>query len=116
LAPLTAETLKPLLAHPHVQIGFVHIGPASWPSGHSTAALALVISAVLVTAPRWRALVAVIGAVFAVVVGCALLIPAGHMPGAVPGGYLVATLWGALAVAGLRAADRLWPPAHLSLS
>ena len=30
--------LKPLLAHSHDQVGYVHIGAASWPSGHSTAA------------------------------------------------------------------------------
>ncbi|MGP0102873.1 MAG: phosphatase PAP2 family protein [Solirubrobacteraceae bacterium] len=110
LAPFTAEMLKPLLAHPHVQIGLVHIGPASWPSGHSTAALALVLSAVLVAPSRLRPLVASVGAVFAVAVGAALLILAWHMPSDVLGGYLVATLWAALAVAALRAADRRWPP------
>jgi membrane-associated phospholipid phosphatase len=110
LAPLTSEELKPLLAHPHVQIGVVHIGAASWPSGHSTAAMALVMSAVLVTPPRLRLLVASIGALFAAAVGCALLILAWHMPSDVNGGYLVASLWTALAVCALRAADRRWPP------
>jgi len=114
LAPLTTEELKPLLAHPHVQIGAVHIGAASWPSGHSTAALALVMSAVLVAPARLRILVASIGAVFAVAVGCALLILAWHMPSDVIGGYLVASLWTALAVCALRAADRRWPPRHHS--
>ena len=47
---------------------------------------------------------------FAVAVGCALLILAWHMPSDVLGGYLVAALWTALAVAALRAADRRWPP------
>jgi membrane-associated phospholipid phosphatase len=110
LAPFTSETLKPLLAHPHVQIGVVHIGEASWPSGHSTAALALVLSAVLVAPARLRVLVVSIGAVFAVAVGCALLILAWHMPSDVLGGYLVAAFWAALALAGVRAADRRWPP------
>jgi membrane-associated phospholipid phosphatase len=110
LAPLTAETLKPLLAHPHVSVGGVYIGAASWPSGHSTAALVLVLSAVLVAPTRLRPLVASIGAVFALAVGCALLILAWHMPSDVLGGYLVASLWAALAVAALRAADRRWPP------
>jgi membrane-associated phospholipid phosphatase len=109
LAPLTAEMLKPLLAHPHVQVGAVHIGPASWPSGHSTAALALVLCAVLVSPPRLRRVVATVGGVYAVAVGCALLILAWHMPSDVLGGYLVAILWAALAVAGLRAAERRWP-------
>ena len=111
LAPLTAEILKPLLAHPHLQIaGATHIAAASWPSGHSTAALALVLCAVLVAPVHLRPLVAGIGAVFATAVGCALLILAWHMPSDVFGGYLVASLWMALAVAGLRAADRRWPP------
>lgn len=106
LAPLTAETLKPLLAYPHAQVGYTYVAPASWPSGHATAAVALVLSAVLV-APMWlRPAVAALGGVFAVAVGCSLLILAWHMPSDVLGGYLVASLWMALAVAGLRAADR----------
>jgi membrane-associated phospholipid phosphatase len=106
LAPLTAETLKPLLAHPHAQVGYTYVDPASWPSGHATAAVALVLCAVLV-APMWlRPAVAALGGVFAVAVGCSLLILAWHMPSDVLGGYLVASLWMALAVAGLRAADR----------
>jgi membrane-associated phospholipid phosphatase len=109
LAPFTAETLKPLLAHPHAQVGAAHIGPASWPSGHSTAALALVLCAVLVTPMRLRPVVAAVGGVFAVAVGCSLLILAWHMPSDVLGGYVVATLWMALAVAALRLAERRWP-------
>jgi membrane-associated phospholipid phosphatase len=105
-APLTAETLKPLLAHAHAQMGYTYIDPASWPSGHATAAVALVLCAVLV-APMWlRPAVAALGGVFAVAVGCSLLILAWHMPSDVFGGYLVASLWMAVAVAGLRAADR----------
>jgi membrane-associated phospholipid phosphatase len=110
LAPLTAETLKPLLAHPHLSVGGVYIGAASWPSGHSTAAMSLALSAVLVVPTRLRPIVAGIGLAFALAVGCALLILAWHMPSDVLGGYLVATLWAALAVAAVRAADRRWPP------
>jgi membrane-associated phospholipid phosphatase len=111
LAPLTAETLKPLLAHPHVQIGLTHIDAASWPSGHATAALALVLCAVLVAPVRLRPLVTGLGLAFAAAVGCSLLILAWHMPSDVLGGYLVASLWMALAVAALRAGDRRRPPA-----
>ncbi len=112
MAPLTAEVLKPLLAHPHVQIsGAKYIAAASWPSGHSAAAVALVLCAVLVAPVHLRPLVAGIGAAFALAVGCSLLILAWHMPSDVFGGYLVAGLWMALAVAGLRAADRRWPRA-----
>jgi membrane-associated phospholipid phosphatase len=110
LAPLSAEMLKPLLAHPHAQVGAVHIAPASWPSGHATAALTVVLCAVLVAPARLRPLVGALGAIFAVAVGCALLILAWHMPSDVLGGYLLATLWMAIAVAALRLASRWWPP------
>jgi membrane-associated phospholipid phosphatase len=109
MAPLSAEVLKPLLAHPHVRIGATQIGPASWPSGHATAALALALSAVLVAPARRRRAVIALGAVFTFAVGCALLIRAWHMPSDVVGGYLLAGLWMALAVAGLRAGERRWP-------
>jgi membrane-associated phospholipid phosphatase len=110
LAPLTAEVLKPLLALPHPRVGSVHIGAASWPSGHSTAALTLVLCAVLVAPARLRALVATLGGIYVLAVGCSLLILAWHMPSDVLGGYLVAALWMAIAVACLRLADRRWPP------
>ena len=109
LAPLGADTLKPLLAHPHLAAGGVRIGAASWPSGHSAAALALALCAVLVSSPRARPLVAALGLLFSAAVGFALLVQAWHMPSDVIGGYLFAGLCMALAVAGLRAAERRWP-------
>jgi membrane-associated phospholipid phosphatase len=109
LAPLTTERLKPLAAHSHDVVGGVSVGAASWPSGHSTAALSLVLCAVLVAPVGLRPLVALLGGLFSAAVGCALLILAWHMPSDVLAGYLVATLWTALAVAGLRAAERRWP-------
>ena len=111
LAPLTAETLKPLLAHTHARIGVSEITAASWPSGHATAATALALCAVLVAPQRLRPTVAVLGAMFAVGVGFSLLILAWHLPSDVVGGYLVASAWIALTVAGLRAVDRRWPSA-----
>ncbi len=109
LAPYTAETLKPLLALTHPRLGQPHIGAASWPSGHMTAAATLALCAVLVAPTRARGLVALAGALFAAAAGCALLILAWHMPSDVLGGILVATFWTALAVAVLRAAERRWP-------
>jgi membrane-associated phospholipid phosphatase len=109
LAPFTSEILKPLLAHPHVSIGITQVGPASWPSGHATAAAALALCAILVSPYRLRPFVAVLGAAFTLAVGVALLIRAWHMPSDVLGGYLMAALWMALAVAALRASERRWP-------
>ncbi len=105
LAPLSAETLKPLLAHPHARIGVSEVTAASWPSGHATAATVLVLCAILVAPRRLRPLVAALGATFAAAVGVSLLILAWHLPSDVLGGYLLGTLWLALALAGLRIAD-----------
>lgn len=105
MAPLTAETLKPLLAHPHAWVGGSWVSAASWPSGHATAATALVLCAVLVVPQRRRPIVAALGAMFVAGVGFSLLLLAWHLPSDVLGGYLVGTLWAALAVAGLRAGE-----------
>ncbi|MFI4990457.1 MAG: phosphatase PAP2 family protein [Solirubrobacterales bacterium] len=108
LAPFSADLLKPLLAEPHVGFGRT-IGAGSWPSGHATAATALALSAVLVTPPHRRAPAALLAGLFMLAVGAALLIRVWHMPSDVLGGYLLGTLWIALAVAGLRASERRWP-------
>jgi membrane-associated phospholipid phosphatase len=105
LAPLTAETLKPLLAHPHAWVGGRWVTAASWPSGHATAATALVMCAVLVAPQRLRPAIAALGTMFVAAVGFSLLVLAWHLPSDVLGGYLLGALWVALAVAGLRAAE-----------
>jgi membrane-associated phospholipid phosphatase len=106
---LTSELLKPLLAHPHDAAGNRLVTAASWPSGHSTAAMCLALCAVLVAPARLRLAVAALGSVFAIVVSFSLLTLAWHLPSDVVGGYLLAGLWTALAVAALRAADARWP-------
>jgi membrane-associated phospholipid phosphatase len=107
LAPLTSETLKPLLAHSHAEIPLgSYVPPASWPSGHAAAALALALCTLLVAPHRLRIAVAVVGAAFAIAIGCSQLILGRHMPSDVVAGYLVAMFWASLAVAALRAADR----------
>ncbi len=110
LAPFSAELLKPLLAHPHLGYGETHaIGAASWPSGHATAATVLALSAVLVVPRRWRSFAVALAVGFVLAVGVALLIRAWHMPSDVLGGYLLGSLWTALAVAGVRASEWRWP-------
>jgi membrane-associated phospholipid phosphatase len=106
LAPLSAEVLKPLLAHPHAYSGVKDITAASWPSGHATAAMTLALCAVLVTPYALRPLVAGLGTAFVFGVGLSLLILAWHMPSDVFGGYLLAALWVSLALAAARAGER----------
>jgi hypothetical protein len=110
LGPLSAELLKPLMAHPHASAGLAHIGAASYPSGHATAGGVLAISAVLVASPRLRPLVAGVAVPFALAVGAALLIRAWHMPSDVLGGLRLPLLLGSLAVTGVRAAGRRRAP------
>ena len=67
--------------------------------------MALVLCAVLVAPRRLRPTVAALGTVFAVGVGFSLLLLAWHLPSDVFGGYLVAALWAALAVAAVSACE-----------
>jgi len=60
----------------------------------------------LVTPAGLRPLMSVIGALYAIAIGCFLLILSWHMPSDVLGGYLLAALYGSLAIAALRAAEQ----------
>jgi membrane-associated phospholipid phosphatase len=113
LAPASAELLKPLLAHSHAEVVPLYIKGASWPSGHATAATALVWCVLLVAPSNLRRMLALVGVVLLAAVGCSLLLLAWHMPSDVIGGYLLGTLWFALALLGLRASGGT-PPAHFS--
>jgi membrane-associated phospholipid phosphatase len=108
---VTSQLLKPLLASPRMCdcLAVGRIADASWPSGHATASMALALCAVLVAPPRWRPTAAVAGAAVAVAVSYALLSLGWHFPSDVLGGYLVAAMWTAGALAALWAADARWP-------
>jgi membrane-associated phospholipid phosphatase len=110
-APLTSETLKPLLAHPRPQewLGKGQISAAAWPSGHATAAMTLALCAVLAVPARWRPAAATAGGLFALAVSYAILVLGWHFPSDVIGGFLVAGLWSSLAVGAIALADERWP-------
>jgi membrane-associated phospholipid phosphatase len=103
----TAQIIKHLLAQPRFEVwlGNDQVGPAAWPSGHSTAAMTLALCAVLVAPAALRLLAAVCGGAFAVGVGYAVLVLAWHYPSDVLGGFLLAGAWTALAVAFLRVVE-----------
>src|SRR4051794_25107890 len=75
-ANITAQVLKIVLAHPrhHGFLGHAQLSSASFPSGHATASMSLAIAAVLVAPPAWRALVALAGATFTVVVAESIML------------------------------------------
>lgn len=103
-ANASTELLKPLLAHARPvpePTGIIPIGIGSFPSGHATAAMSLALCSVIAAPARWRPWVAALGAAFAVAVSYSFLTLAWHYPSDVFGGYLVATMWTLLGVAGL---------------
>ena len=111
----STELVKHLLAHARLENWLSpQIAVTSWPSGHSTAAMTLALCAVLVAPTALRAATALLGGVFAVGVGYAVLVLGWHFPSDVLGGFLMAGLWTSLAVAVLHrveAPEPAWRPA-----
>jgi membrane-associated phospholipid phosphatase len=110
-ANTTTQILKPLLAEPR----YAHflglrgqITPESWPSGHSTAALALALCALLVVPSARRGAAVVGGALFVAIVSVSILVLGWHYPSDVLGGYLVAGAWALGGVAALALASQPW--------
>ena len=97
---VSTQLLKPALAKPEV---FPGIETATWPSGHATAAMALVLCLLLVVPLRLRPAAAAFGGLFALAVVYSILILGHHEPSDILGGFLMAGAWTALGVAALRA-------------
>jgi membrane-associated phospholipid phosphatase len=111
-ANVSSQVLKPLLAHPRDLSGYDHandLGAAAFPSGHATAAMSLALAAVVIAPHAYRPLVAALGGLVALAVSGSLLVLSWHWPSDVVGGYLLATAWCLVALAGLRAAAMRWP-------
>ncbi len=111
-ANVTTELVKHVVPVPQpagLLDGWFPVPATLWPSGHSTAAMAAVLSLMLATPGRLRPLVAALGASFAVAVGYSLVAMGSHFPADVFGGYLVAAAWTLAVLAALSAAERRWP-------
>jgi membrane-associated phospholipid phosphatase len=111
-ANVSSQLLKPMLAHPRDLSEFHHVtqlGPAAFPSGHSTASMSLALAAMLVAPRAYRPLVALIGLLGTLVVSGSLLVLSWHWPSDIVGGYLLAAAWCLVALAALRAAAIRWP-------
>jgi membrane-associated phospholipid phosphatase len=115
-ANVTTQLLKPLLASPRtgpVFHGQVKVAAASWPSGHATASMSLVLCLVLASSPRLRPYIAALGAAFVVGVVYSFLTLGWHFPSDVLGGFLVAATWTLVAVGCVWASsDRRWAAAR----
>jgi membrane-associated phospholipid phosphatase len=97
----TTELLKPLLAGPRDPVPGNPLSDASWPSGHATAAMTLCMCWVIAVPARWRPAVAGLMAAFSIAVSYSFLELGWHYPSDVLGGFLIATVWALLGIAGL---------------
>ncbi len=107
-ANVTTQLLKPLLSAPRASnllADTLSPGPASWPSGHATAAMSLALCCVLAVPARLRPITAALGAAFAVAVSYSFMSLKWHYPSDVFGGFLVAGTWALVAVAVVFVAD-----------
>ncbi len=102
LTSVGSQVLKALLAFPR-EDGAANIGDAAYPSGHTTAAMALAIALLVVTPRRGRPIAAVAGLALVLGMSYALIGAGGHFPSDVLGAYLFATGTALCLLAGLAA-------------
>jgi membrane-associated phospholipid phosphatase len=105
---VASQVLKPALASPRVAFGS-HVDAAAWPSGHSTAAMALALCAVLAAPAAWRSVVALAGGLFAIAVAYSVVLLGWHYPSDALGGFALAGAVTSLALAALALAEARWP-------
>ncbi len=101
----TSEILKRILGRPDLGMIDALRHHATFPSGHTSVAMALSISAVFVTPRRWRTPVAVLGVLFSSAMACSLVVTASHRPSDTIGAALVVTGWSAAVAALLLRSD-----------
>lgn len=106
-SPLTAEILKLLTAHARARsVEFAdYINKESWPSGHAAGAMTAALCALIAVPRSLRPIMVIIGGVYALVVGYAVIALVWHFPSDVVGSYFLSAAWVLLAVA----AVRRWP-------
>ncbi|HSS32167.1 MAG TPA: phosphatase PAP2 family protein [Solirubrobacterales bacterium] len=103
-ANLTTQVLKHLFEHHRYQdfLGPEQPWANAFPSGHTTAAVAVSIALLLVVPPRLLPRATLIAVAFSAAVGLSVCVIEWHYPSDVVGGTLVAAAWGLAALAWLR--------------
>jgi membrane-associated phospholipid phosphatase len=94
---LTTELLKKVvLQRPDLGVvDALRIAHATYPSGHTTVAMALGVTATLVSPRRWRPFVAGLAIVYSSAIGVAVVATANHRPSDPIGAAFVVTAWAA---------------------
>jgi membrane-associated phospholipid phosphatase len=99
---LTTEVLKHVvLPRPYLGIQDPLGRTASFPSGHTTVAMSLAVAAMIVIPRRFRPLVGLLGALYAIGVGVGVVATANHRPSDPIGAVLVVTAWAGVVAAAL---------------
>jgi membrane-associated phospholipid phosphatase len=98
-AAVTTQWLKQALAVQRPYPADHYMPAASWPSGHTTAIVSLLLALVIVMPARLRPPVAVIGGGIAALALGSIVLLGFHYPSDVLGGVLVASAWSAVALA-----------------
>ncbi len=98
---VTTELLKRVLGRPRLAAVDPLKHAATFPSGHTTIAMALCVGAMLVAPLRLRGGIATLGVIFTAMIGCSLVITASHRPSDTIGAMLVVTIWTAAVTAAL---------------
>lgn len=94
----TTELLKHIVL-PRPDFGIDGMNFNSLPSGHTTAAASIAVAVVLVVPPVLRVAAALIGGLFAVLIGIGTLAVGWHRPSDVIAGYIMVAGWTALVTA-----------------
>ncbi|HLM26854.1 MAG TPA: phosphatase PAP2 family protein [Thermoleophilaceae bacterium] len=111
ITSISSQVLKAVLAYPRFEgsIGRAHVAPEAFPSGHSTAAMAVALSLVIAVPSRLRPLAALVGAGFALGVAFSVIALGWHFPSDAVGGFVLASGWALVLLAGLAALDERFP-------
>jgi membrane-associated phospholipid phosphatase len=105
----TAEYLKDALSRPNLVPGWPNDAGNSFPSGHTTVAMAVMFALILVTPHQIRALVAACTAALATEIGALTIIARWHRPSDTLGADLIVLCYASLAVLILAACGRTGP-------
>ena len=111
LTSVSSQLLKALLEYPRWEgeQAYASVSAQAFPSGHSTAAMAIAVAGLLIAPQRIRPVAAVAGCALALTVGFAVVSIGWHFPSDVAGGFLLAATWGLAIALALRWADARRP-------
>ena len=111
----TSELLKHTLSRPFLGVSDAIGSMPSYPSGHTTIAMSLSVSAVFVAPRRFRAPVALLGVLFSAAMAGSLVATANHRPSDTIGAAFVVTAWSATVAALLLRTDPAAGPGRPAL-